>query len=196
MQLIAALFTGLVVCSMVGGVTISVIVDVLRSGSDSNTLESPGATGNDEILREMQTAVAENPQSAEAEAALGNYYANTDDFDLAVRHYERAVQLAPEDWTIRLTFAQALMANRKLADAELQFDRILAAQPQNAAAWYYLGQLYQLYDPPRDDEAIFAFQQVIRFGPDTYVATEAANRLSALGATPIASPAATPGVTP
>jgi hypothetical protein len=53
-----------------------------------------------------------------------------------------------------------------------------------------------MWSPARDDEAIYAYQQVIRYGPDTYVASQAVNKLSALGATPNASPAATPEATP
>ena len=196
LQLIALIFTGLVVCSMIGGVTASVVLDSWRSSGDNSGDTSLTPDTNDDVLHQLETAAAENPQDAEAQAALGNYYANTGNFDLAVTYYERAVQLSPQDWTIRLTFAQALMTNRKLADAELQFDKILEAEPQNATAWYYLGQLYQLFDPPRDDEAIYAYQQVIRFGPDTYVATQAADKLSALGATPVASPLASPEATP
>ena len=196
LQLIALIFTGLVVCSMIGGVTASVVLDSWRSSGDNSGDTSLTPDTNDDVLHQLETAAAENPQDAEAQAALGNYYANTGNFDLAVTYYERAVQLSPQDWTIRLTFAQALMTNRKLADAELQFDKILEAEPQNATAWYYLGQLYQLFDPPRDDEAIYAYQQVIRFGPDTYVATQAADKLSALGATPVASPPASPEATP
>lgn len=196
LQLIALIFTGLVVCSMIGGVTASIAIDAWRESGESGNGGDLTTDTNDDVLHELETAAAENPQDAEAQAALGNYYANTGNFDLAVTYYERAVQLSPEDWTIRLTFAQALMTNRKLADAELQFDKILEAEPQNATAWYYLGQLYQLFDPPRNDEAIYAYQQVIRFGPDTYVATQAADKLSALGATPVASPVTSPEATP
>ena len=196
LQLVAAIFSALVVCSLIGGVTASVVFDSWNGSGDNGDAIDSSTDTNDDVLHEMETAAAENPQDAEAQAALGNYYANTDNFDLAVTYYEKAVQLSPEDWTIRLTFAQALMTNQKLSDAELQFDKILDAQPQNATAWYYLGQLYQMWNPARDDEAIYAYQQVIRYGPDTYVASQAVNKLSALGATPIASPAATPEATP
>jgi cytochrome c-type biogenesis protein CcmH/NrfG len=196
LQLVAVIFTGLVICSMIGGVTASIVLDSWSGSGDDEAAVDGSTDANDDVLHEMETAAAENPQDAEAQAALGNYYANTDNFDLAVTYYEKAVQLSPEDWTIRLTFAQALMTNQKLSDAELQFDKILEAEPHNATAWYYLGQLYEMWNPPRDDEAIFAYQQVIRYGPDTYVATQAVLKLSALGATPIASPAATPEATP
>jgi cytochrome c-type biogenesis protein CcmH/NrfG len=196
LQLVAAIFTALVVCSLIGGVTASIVFDSWNGNSDSNDAIDGSTDTNDDVLHEMETAAAENPEDAEAQAALGNYYANTDNFDLAVTYYEKAVQLSPEDWTIRLTFAQALMTNQKLSDAELQFDKILDAQPQNATAWYYLGQLYEMWNPARDDDAIYAYQQVIRYGPDTYVASQAVNKLSALGATPIASPASSPEATP
>jgi predicted Zn-dependent protease len=90
------------------------------------------------------------------------------------------------------------MDNGKLSDAEFQFDAIIGAQPENSQAWYYEAELYQKFTPPRTDEAIYNYQQVIKLDPGSFVAEQSELRLSALGAiaSPVASPAISPEATP
>lgn len=194
-QVISIIFTVFIVCILIAGVTGSILVDAWNDdGSDS-----ADTIGNaDDILPELRQSAADNPNSAEAQAALANYLANTGQADEAIGYYEKALLLTPDDWTLRLDFAQVLMDNGKLADSELQFDKIIEAQPKSAEAWYYLAELYQKFTPARSDEAIYAYQQVIRFDPGSFIATQSVDRLAALGvvATPIASPAASPEATP
>jgi cytochrome c-type biogenesis protein CcmH/NrfG len=192
---ISIIFTVFIVCILISGITGSIIIDAWNdSGDDSGDVSQ----STDDLLPQLQEDAAKNPNDADTQAALANYLANTGQFDESVQYYEKALQLAPDDWTLRLDFAQALMDNGKLSDSELQFDTILDAQPQNIQAWYYLAELYQKFTPPRTDEAIYAYQQVIRFDPQSYAASEAVNRLAALGVTasPVASPAASPEVQP
>jgi tetratricopeptide (TPR) repeat protein len=90
------------------------------------------------------------------------------------------------------------MDNGKPADAFFQLDKILELDPQNSQAWYYRGQWLQSTGEPDDlDDAIFAYQQVIRYDPDSFIADQAVSALAALGvATPVASPAAVPAASP
>lgn len=194
LQVISIIFTVFIVCILISGVTGSIIIDSLN-GDDNSSDTSQTA---EDILPQLQEDANNNPNDAATQAALANYLANTGQFDQAVPYYEKALQLTPDDWALRLDFAQALMDNGKLADSELQFDTILDAQPQNAQAWYYLAELYQKFTPPRTDEAIYAYQQVIRFDPGSFVAAQSVDRLSALGvvASPVASPAASPEAQP
>ena len=69
LQLVAIIFTGLVVCSMIGGVTASVVLDSWRGSDDGAEIDSATDT-NDDVLHEMETAAAENPQDAAAQAAV------------------------------------------------------------------------------------------------------------------------------
>ncbi len=195
LQVITIIFTVFIVCVLIAGVTGSIIIDAWNNddGSGNNT----GQTADD-LLPELRDAAQKNPDDPDSQSALANYLANTGQFDEALPYYERALQLTPDDWPLRLDFAQALMDNGKLADAEYQFDTILDSQPQNPQAWYYVAELYQKFTPPRTDEAIYAYQQVIRFDPGSFIAQQSADRLSALGvvASPVASPAASPEAQP
>jgi cytochrome c-type biogenesis protein CcmH/NrfG len=194
-QVISIIFTVAIVCVLISGITGSIIVDALNDNGDDSA--DTGQT-TDDLLPQLQKDATDNPNDAATQAALANYLANTGQFDQAVPYYEKALQLTPDDWALRLDFAQALMDNGKLSDSELQFDTILDTQPQNAQAWYYLAELYQKFTPPRTDEAIYAYQQVMRFDPGSFIATQAVDRLAALGvaASPVASPATSPEAQP
>jgi tetratricopeptide (TPR) repeat protein len=200
-QAIAAVATVLVVCALIGGVAGSIIIDAWNGDDSSN--ETPNAAVNSQdLLDELRSSAEANSENPEAQAALANYLANTGRFDEAVGYYEQAIQLAPENWVIRLDFAQALMNNEKLRDAIFQLDMIIDADPANAQAWYYRGQWLETTGDAADlDNAIFSYQQVIRYDPASFVAEQATARLTALGAqvpsaSPMASPAATPEASP
>src|SRR5436190_247418 len=75
-------------------------------------------------------------------AALGNYLANTGRTSESVTWYEQALTLDPDNSTIRLDFARSLAEGEKRADAELQFQKVIAAEPNNAQAHYSLAGLY------------------------------------------------------
>jgi tetratricopeptide (TPR) repeat protein len=115
-----------------------------------------------------------------------------------VEYYEQAIKLGPDNWVIRLDFAQALMNNGKLRDAVFQIDLILDIYPNNSQAWYYRGQWLETTGDTADlDNAIYSYQQVVRFDPGSFIAEQATARLTALGApVPSASPIATPVASP
>jgi hypothetical protein len=62
------------------------------------------------------------------------------------------------------------------------------------AALYYLAELYYRWDPPRQGEASDLYTQAIEQDPNSFLAEQAENRLSSIGATPeaSASPQASP----
>jgi tetratricopeptide (TPR) repeat protein len=142
---------------------------------------------HDPVEAEYQTAVAADPDNAETLAAYGNYLGNTGRVDEAIRWYERALEIDPDNWDIRLGFGRILANGDKRADAELQLKRALEIKPNDPQALFSLGQLYASWVPPRTDEAIAAYQQVIRYGGDSFVVQRAVEELSRLGgATPVA----------
>jgi cytochrome c-type biogenesis protein CcmH/NrfG len=194
--MIAAVTAVLAVCALVGGVAGTILLDAF---SDDGADAPPNAVvNNQELLDDLRESAEANPDNAEAQAALANYLANTGSFEEAIPYYEQAIKLAPENWVIRLDFAQALMSNGKLADALFQIDKILETDPNNAQAWFYRAQWLETTGEPDDlDDAIYAYQQVIRSDPGAFVAEQARARLTALGAPiPGASPVASPVVSP
>ena len=92
-------------------------------------------------------------------------------------------------------------ANRQ-SDAELQYFRVLDMDPSNIPATFYLGDLYQFWQPEaRTVDAISQFQTVITRSPTSTLATTARERLTILGgaipnATPLAGTPGTPIATP
>lgn len=144
----------------------------------------------------QQTAVAQNPDDAQAQAQLASMMANSGRMQEAIPIYEEAIRLAPENPQHRLDFARALQANNMPADAEAQFLRVLEQDSDNHTAHYYLGRLYLDWQPSRQDEAIGHFQRVIEIAPDSFLAEQATNVLNTIGpstpteyiVTPISSP--------
>lgn len=194
-QLIAAIGAILLVCGLLSGVVGTIILDQMNNDDDSS--DTNAVVNSSELKEQLHRAAESKPDDPMAQAAYANYLANTGEMPAAIPFYERAIALDPANWTIRLDFAQSLSHNNYLADAELQLDRILDQDRENAQAWFYLAELYRGFDPARNDEAIFAYQQVIRFDPDSFIASQAATALTELGvATPQASPVATPETIP
>jgi tetratricopeptide (TPR) repeat protein len=189
-QLVAAIGAVLLVCGLIGGIVGTIILDEMASDDgDSNE----AVINSSQLREELRQDAEDNPDDAMAQAAYANYLANTGDVQTAIPFYERAIALDPQNWSVRLDFSQSLSSSGLLADAELQLDRILELDRENAQGWYYLAELYQSFDPPRTDEAIFAYQQVIRFDPESFIASQAAASLNQLGvATPAASPITSP----
>jgi tetratricopeptide (TPR) repeat protein len=195
-QAIAAVATVLLVCTLIGGVAGSIILDSWGGGDGDSSQDA--VVNSEELLQELRNSAEANPTNPEAQAALANYLANTGNFEESIPYYEQAIALDPANWVFRLDFAQSLMDNGKPADAFFQLDKILELDPQNSQAWYYRGQWLQSTGEPDDlDDAIFAYQQVIRYDPDSFIADQAVSALAALGvATPVASPAAVPAASP
>jgi tetratricopeptide (TPR) repeat protein len=189
-QLVAAIGAVLLVCGLISSIVGTIILDQMSNDEGD---EPDAAVNSSEIRDELRENAERNPDQPMAQAAFANYLANTGDIQAAIPFYERAIALDPENWAIRLDFAQSLSNSGLLADAELQLDRILELDRQNAQGWFYLAELYQRFSPPRTDEAIYAYQQVIRFDPTSFVASQAQIELTALGVTQVdSSPVASP----
>lgn len=189
---------GLVVAfSLIAAIIVPPIIDFLTQPSDDSTINVDESTA-DPVKEQLLAEIEANPNNAESLAALGNYLGNTGSVDEAIPWYEKALELAPDNWDIRLGFARVLANGAKRADAELQFKKVIAAQPNDPQAHFSLGQLYANWVPPRTAEAIAEYQTVIDVGPGTFVAERAAEEILQLGGaspvagTPVASPVATP----
>jgi cytochrome c-type biogenesis protein CcmH/NrfG len=192
-QLVFSLVALFVVFTLIIGALGTAIVDSLTSpGGDDEpiTVDDNQPDAYEESLR---TQVAANPNDAAALGQLASYLAQSGRLSEAIDFYEKALDLEPENWVLRLDFARSLSEGGKRNDAEFQFKKIVAGQPGDAQAHYYFAELYRNWLPPRNDEAAAEYRRTIEVGPDTYVAQLAAQALTELGyATPV--PAASPAV--
>ena len=92
---------------------------------------------------EFRTALAENPGDANAEYWLGIIYSLRGDYQTAIEHYSRSVQLSPNDAYAHQALGAAWIRLRK---PEKALEHLLAAtrlDPLYPAAHYQLGTVYR-----------------------------------------------------
>lgn len=179
----------LVVCAIAGGSVLTIVVDAIQSNDADVDPEEFNAGARDEFVSELQETVDANPDDAAAMGLLANVLAQDGQIDEAIDWYERSLGIDPGNVAVRLSFAVSLTEAGKQADAEIQYKKILEADPSQAEARYYLGELYRTWSPPRPDEAVAELLQVLALAPGSVIAERAAESLGALGvATPVASP--------
>jgi tetratricopeptide (TPR) repeat protein len=181
----------MVVVALIATIVGPPLVDYLTQPDDDSSLDVDEDT-QDPVEEEYRAQIAANPDDPAAFAALANYLGNTGRVDEAIGWYERALELEPNNLITRLGFARVLSNGGKRPDAELQFKKVLEACPVSEQTWFSLGQLYANWVPPRTSDAIQAYEAVIVYGPETFVAERAREELATLGvASPVpASPVA------
>jgi cytochrome c-type biogenesis protein CcmH/NrfG len=186
----AIMAVALVVFLVLGAVGTAVF-DRTSSGNGDDDLLPTSTTGvveSDEYEQELRATVTADPSNAQALAALGNYLALTGQMTEAITWYEKALDLEPENWDVRLDFARSLADNGKRNDAELQFKKVTEGDPSNPQAHYYLAELYRNWVPARTEEAAAEYRKTVEVGAGTFVADQAAQALIDLGyASPVAS---------
>lgn len=185
-QLILGVFAFLLACSLVASLIVPIAYEALFDEEDGNG----DLTSIDESVEEALRATAEaNPDDPGALAGLGSYLANTGRLPEAIPYYERALTIDPDNVSYRVDFARSLHAGSLDGDAEFQFSRALEIEPENPQAHFYLAELYYDADPRRVNEALDHYEATIQFGPETFVAERAAERIAEITGTPVALPA-------
>lgn len=92
----------------------------------------------------LAAKLKDNPQDAQGWAMLGRSYAVLGETDKAIDAYEHARQLKPDDPTIALAEAAAMLADRKVEDpvparAVALLKTVTARQPDQPMALWFLG---------------------------------------------------------
>ncbi|MCC6314405.1 MAG: tetratricopeptide repeat protein [Thermomicrobiales bacterium] len=186
-MLLAVVVGGMLVCSLIATSLSAIVLD---SGSPPSSTQ-PAAADSQKFEQMLRAEIEANPDDAAALASLGNVLALRGAVEEAIAQFERAVAIDPDNAQYRRDFALTLADDGKFADAELQFQRSIALDPHDADALYFLGALYDRWQPPRPAEALAAYQRAIAAAPDSLSAAQARDaiaRLEAAGRTPMASP--------
>lgn len=177
--------SGLVVCSMLAVALTTIDFSGLWGGGEDDVIVDPNA----DLIADQQTVVAQDPEDVDQVVLLANLLANTGRMGEATDWYEKALDLAPDDNSIRLDFARSLQVNGMSVDAEAQFLQVLENDPSSISGHYYLAQLYMDWKPQRRDEAREHFERVLEINPEAFLAEQAELELEAMRqTTPVASP--------
>ncbi|MGH2534027.1 MAG: tetratricopeptide repeat protein [Thermomicrobiales bacterium] len=195
-QLAFTILAFIIVFSMIAATVSYALIETnaFDSADDDDVFENSDVQGD--LEAQARAAVEARPDDPRALSNLANLLANLGNPEESITWYERALAVTPDDASLRLDFAQTLVSANKPNDAELQFEKAIELDPNNPQSHYYLAELYQMWDPPRSDDAIAAYLRVIEVGPDTYVADQSREQLVAMGVatpSPAASPARSPG---
>jgi predicted Zn-dependent protease len=179
-----------------GAIGVAVFDEFLRgSGSEPKPLSvDPNQT--DPVEQQYRDQIAKDPNDVAAMSALANYLGNTGQTAEAITWYEKALTITPDDMSLRLDFASALASGGKERDAELQYQMVIEAEPNNAFALLGLARLYRSWSPPRVEDAVTYYQLTMERAGDSVVRDVAREELTALTGTPVASPSSSPAASP
>jgi type IV pilus assembly protein PilF len=77
----------------------------------------------EQAMKNLERAVSQNPNYADARIAIALLYDRLDEPDKALPHYRRAVELAPDDSAILNNYGRFLCGRGEVAEAERLFKR-------------------------------------------------------------------------
>jgi len=178
-QILFAGFAFLLACTLIASLIGPIAFDVLLEDDGSPGDDVPVDTAVENAFRATAEAGSDDPF---AYLGLASYLANTGRLSEAIQWYERGIDLAPEDASIRVDFARSLSTGGFPQDAELQFLEAIELEPENPQAHFYLAELYSAWNPLRTNDAITEYERTIESGPETFVADQAADRIAELTA--------------
>jgi len=177
----------------VGALALAVVAGIVlgvyhMGGAQSNASSKGASTGEPQKLThseeasvsELMRELKANPKNAATLVALGDVYFKARDYNTAGGWMKRAVAVAPGNVTARLAVGAAEFNIGDLADARLEWLRVIAADRKNAEAYYDLGFLYVSKEPPDMADAKKMWEKVIALAPNSSEAKTIATHLKGL----------------
>jgi len=104
---------------------------------------SSAPADQDEVEKEYQAALAENPSDGKTEVRLGDVALRKTDLPTAFSHYKRAIELLPSDADAQLGMAKTLTSMHQSKEAEPYLKRARELEPFNAVTHYRLSLVYR-----------------------------------------------------
>jgi cytochrome c-type biogenesis protein CcmH/NrfG len=135
-------------------------------------------SAEDQLVSDARARVQEEPSNPDAWEQLASAYRAKEDLPQAVDAAERAVSLAPDDFS-RLQVLLALQLDQGQTDAAIDaLTDFTSRNPENADAFLQLGQ--QAQDAGRTQLARLSYEAFLRLAPDDSNAEAVRARLDEL----------------
>lgn len=106
--------------------------------------QSPAAKGGNAHLIDSTKYNQQVPKPARKEYEKGVKSDGAGKADEAIRHYTKAVELAPDYYEARNNLGSAYLTKSQFPLAQEQFEKVIQANPSDAAAYFNLANLYLL----------------------------------------------------
>ena len=118
----------------------------------------------DPHIKELQAAVKEHPDNAQAWTELGNAFFDLDRVRDAVSAYQKSLALKPDNPHVLTDLGVMYRRNNEPEKALEAFGKAIAVQPDFETAWFNKGIVYMhdLNDLPK---AIEAWEQLMKINP-------------------------------
>ena len=112
----------------------------------------------------VEKAIALDSRVAPAWSLLGNCYFRIGDYERAVAHYKKAIELNPQNDLYLYDLALALERQNRVSEAVPLLERASQLNPNQGISRYLLGKLYEKLD--RRSEAIRELEASLRLDPE------------------------------
>lgn len=122
-----------------------------------------GAGHTDEVIRDLQRAVAHDPNNAEALHLLALAYMSKGDYPHAQSALQRFLQIDPNNVTAKYILGLTYAEQHQYEDARRVYSELTQQQPNNAGAWVMLGAALDGLN--REEEAVAAYKKAIDLNP-------------------------------
>lgn len=119
------------------------------------------ATSTEDARREFQAELAINPNNPGAEYVLGELARQDNNFPEAIAHFAKAAKLDGTFADAFIGLGRSLIAAGRVPEALAPLETAVKLQPQNAAAHYHLGVVYQRTGRKQDAAKEFAIRKQI-----------------------------------
>ena len=117
----------------------------------------------DDAIREIHSALRNNPEFAKAHCTLGVAYLEEGRLGEAVDAFRTALRIDPGDAMTHFNLGVAYGKQNRIDEAILEYRAALRANPNNTEAHFHLGSIYS--EQLMVDDAIAEFQAVLRIDP-------------------------------
>jgi tetratricopeptide (TPR) repeat protein len=145
----------------------STVIQVILIPKDpaKHASRSDDTSGGNPFIIDKAEFEKHYPKEAVKEFDKGNKSARGNDADEAVRHFKKAVLLAPDFYAARNNLGLMHLAKQDFQDAEQQFQEVVRLNPSDSQAYFNLGNTYLL--AKRWSEAQTTVQEGLQRQPDS-----------------------------
>jgi cytochrome c-type biogenesis protein CcmH/NrfG len=162
---IAGMFFGLLVGWIIGSQQAAPAPQPAAASATANAAPAQTAPPLDESrAATLRSAAERDPRDAETRIQLGNLYFDSERFEDAVKWYEQAVQVAPQNVNASTDLGISYYYTNQPDRALAQFDRSLAIDPNHSKTLLNVG-IVRAFGKQDLEGAAKAFQRVLDVAP-------------------------------